>query len=864
MPIDPPQQTPSLPTLARSLCLLALLLSTAVLPAAQPPPAAATNAPAGKPPQEKFDWPAWTIPAAPIKTGTDLSFLPDADALSKRPTTNDTGQAILENSALQLRVNRREIVRGPIPIATTPVVAWTNIVPGVYRITARVKYAGDFQSIGTPIVLGVTTTISNRQAKAEQSYYAFDLAEPEIYSEISLLYEVDPTLSKQLPARRPRHAWHHADFLAEAYPGGTNRPAPPPPTVIKPPHGLQISLSLPRTAYNVGAGLPPNSLRTVTVDWLRCERIAPSLGLTVRHVRTQKRWLRPGEEQSFHTAVENFTREPLTRTLVLVLERGWGESQELTRQELTLAPGENKALTLPWLTTTNTAQFGWEIRAETRAGDKIESSSRDFFSIHQRAYEVQIAGGNHRRLDPFREKESPQNLMEVFAATPGDCAQLLPKTDAWICGMSAVAQSYPIVRAVTSHNRAMGVATHMYLFAGGTGEAVMDMHIRRPDWLGGHPNATDQVYYLRSAAREALQKHDYTQGPFAMPKIPHIEVSLNHWFPELMDQITRDAIEFAKRTGYEGIRFDVGLFAPNRTVSILGQKLPFQETDKMQHAAKNFQQFEQALRRAFPNFEFGANMDSWAYLENVGLRGITPPAPETYPEFIAFAKAGGMFMDEGTMSAPLLDHYMNRFQDALWSMSQKREMARRFGGVYQLFSPHRDGSGHFAHDDIYWTTMTIASGSTYIGSYSAAPYSEDSPGEFITRYSEFFRSPGLRPLTNAEDLIYLDSPSVLWFADTAVAEDRGRTRRYVIPIINPPVHERMRRNKSNELPPPINDPFRIEVKIPAGFRTARAWMLTWEPRVAAIPLPTTLADGKARVQFPGLKLFRTLVMEFEP
>ena len=110
-------------------------------------------------------------------------------------------------------------------------------------------------------------------------------------------------------------------------------------------------------------------------------------------------------------------------------------------------------------------------------------------------------------------------------------------------------------------------------------------------------------------------------------------------------------------------------------------------------------------------------MDSWAYLENVGVRGVKPPDPETYPEFVAFAKAGGMFMDEGTMSAPLLDHYMNRFEDALWSMVQKREMARRYGGVYQLFSPHRDGTGHFAHDDIYWTTMIIAAGCTYVGSF---------------------------------------------------------------------------------------------------------------------------------------------------
>ncbi len=338
---------------------------------------------------------------------------------------------------------------------------------------------------------------------------------------------------------------------------------------------------------------------------------------------------------------------------MLVLERGLGETQELARQEITLASGESKALTTPWQTTTNTASFGWEVRAESRAGSTVESSARDFFSVHPQAYFVQIAGGNHRRLDPFRDKESPQNLMEVFAATPGDCAQILPQTDAWVCGMSPVAQSFPIVRAVTAHNRELGVATHMYLFAGGTGEAVMDLHIRRPEWLGGHPNATDQFYYLRSAAREALQKHDFSQGPFSMPKIPHVEVGLNHWFPPLMEQITRAAVEFARRTGYEGIRFDVGLFAPNRTVSVLGEKLPFNEADKMPHVARNFQQFEHALRGAFPNFEFGANMDSWAYLENVGLRGLTPPPPESYPEFVAFARAGGLFMDEGTMSAPL-------------------------------------------------------------------------------------------------------------------------------------------------------------------------------------------------------------------
>jgi hypothetical protein len=222
-----------------------------------------------------------------------------------------------------------------------------------------------------------------------------------------------------------------------------------------------------------------------------------------------------------------------------------------------------------------------------------------------------------------------------------------------------------------------------------------------------------------------------------------------------------------------------------------------------------------------------------------------------------------MLMDEGTMLAPLYDHYMNRFQDALWGMCQKRAVTRRCGGVYQLFSPHRDGTGHFAHDDIYWAVMTIASGSYYIGAYAAPPYSEASAGAFITRFGEFFRSKNLQPLADAEQKILVDAPAEIWFADTAVWEDAAGRRRYVIPLINPPVAERLRRNKTNELPPPIMEPFNVEVAVPEGFKSAQAWMLTWEPAIFSQRLESKLAGGKLKVSFPALQLFRTLVVEFE-
>jgi len=820
--------------------------------------------------KDRFHWAGWQVPAWETGDREALAIIEDEDAESRRMVKDEEGNEKEVPSALQIRVSRRAIAKRGIELARIPAnpgkkrdrrygktIEWKSITPGIYRLTARVKYSGDTNRIGTPIRL--TIAAQRDGLSVSQEFHCFDIGEEDSYGEISMLYEVDPSLSKRLPARRARHSWRYSAFLKDAYP---DYEPPEPERKPEVPRGLHIYVDLPRTKYSSYSGMPPNSVRSVTLDWVKFERIQPSPSLAVRHVRAQKRWLRPGEGQAFEIAVENFHNKPFTRDLVVSLVRGFDERKEILREQVLLEGGAARKLSVPWETKPDTPTWGYELWAEIRDGDKVEHAARDVFTVHPRIYPGHVMGANYRTQDPLREREDLQNLMEVFAATPGDCARLMPEEDQWLCGMSTVATSFKIVRATTDYNRSIGVATHMYLFAGGCGAPVMDMYILKPDWLASRLVATDEVYRLRDQTMGAIRKHDFSAGPFEMPKTPHIEVHLNHWFPELMDKITREALQFVRATGYDGIRFDVGIFGPKRVRTIFGEPLPYRNEDKMAHAARNFDGFKDALRREFPDFEFGANMDTWAYLERVGRRDQDAPDPETFPEFVAYARAGGMFMDEGTMSAPFFHHYMNRFEDGLWGMCQKREVARRYGGSYQLFSPHRNGRGHFAHDDIYWTIMIIASGSGYVGNFSAAPYCEDCPGEFIVRFGEFFRSMSLKPLPDAEDKIYVDAPEMLWYADTAVWEDVGGRRRYVIPLINPPVNDRMRRNKTNELPEPVDEPFPIEIEVPDGYRTGEAWMLTWEPRVAAKRLKLKIDKGTAKVEFPGIKLFRTLVVEF--
>ena len=842
--------------LMRSIPGLAILLLAALGANAAKPVAA---------PKDRFHWAGWEIPAGKVDDKSALNIVEDEEAESRRQTKDEDGKEVETPSALRLRVSRRAIARSNkgMPLAQTPAIPWQTIVPGVYELSARIKYSGDENIIGTPLVLGVQTAMPKswrRPGKRliAQGFHSFDIGEGDAYTTISMRYEIDPTLSKRLKARKPRHSWRYGSYLSEVYPGYKPKPPDrPPPDPI----GVVLTMSLPQTKYSSRTGVPPNSLRSISLDWVKFERVTTSPGITLRHLRVGKRWLRPGENQQFEVGLENFNRPPAKGTLVLTLENGLQTKRELHRQEITLAPGAAKVVSVPWGTAPDTPLWGYGVRAEIRQGDRVDGAAHDVFSVHPRVYPVHVMGSKHRASDPFQEREGLANLMEVFAATPGDCAQIMPKADQWLCGMSTVAQSFKIVRGTTDYNRSIGVATHMYLYAGGTGEAIMDMYIRNPEFLSGRLRATDEVYYMREAVNKAIEAHDFNTGPFPMPKTPHIEAHMNHWFPDVMDRITKDTVEFVRRTGYDGLRFDVGIFAPKGVKTVFGEKLPFKNADKMTHAAANFNQFKDALCAAFPTFEFGANMDSWAYLENVGRRNEDPPPVEEYPEFLAFARAGGMFMDEGSMSAPLFSHYMNRYEDALHAMCQKRAVARRHGGVYQLFSPHRNGRGQFAHDDIYWAIMVIASGSHYVGHFSAAPFSQDSPGEFITRFSEFFRSPGLKPLPDAEDVVYVDTGEPLWYADAAVYEDIGERRRYVIPIINPPIVERFRRTKSNELPPAIDEPFTVEVQVPDGYAKATATMLTWEPRVAALPLAAAIEGGAVKVELPGIKLFRALVLE---
>ena len=826
-------------------------------------------------PAEHLSWPGWSIAAKELEERGALAIVEDEAAESKRKVKGEDGKDEQVSSALHQRVSRRAAARGHIEVARTPLIKWADVVPGIYRVSARIKFDGDVGVIGTPIRLQVNAQPHHPQHKARdvsREFSATDLGEVDTYQEISFVYEVSPKGEKRLPAREAVATSNYPKFGPDIYPDARpqkeeneQETAPPGPL-----EGFTIGLTLPQTKYMSSSGMPPNSLRWVRLDWIKLEKIDLSPSITVRYVRPDKLWLRPGIETGFAVGLENFTPREQVRTLSIVLERGFAERQVIHSETVELPPGADRHLHVPWQTDQGTPLYGYKVVAEIRQGNTVESKAHDYFQVHPDNYTVHIMGSNTRSVDPFRFPESYKNHMEIFASTPGDMSRIMPKAESWFAGMGSHPGPYTfkLVRAATEHNRKEGILTVTYLFAGGTGAPLLDDYVAHPEWISHKVTATDPIYRINHQWGEKVRGWDWEKkGPIETVgvMVPAVEMHLNHRFPELKARIEREFLEFVRQTGYGGVRFDVGIMAPvGDSLNVLGLEHSIKVDDPMAHAAKNFNDLRALVEAEYPDFEWGANMDSWGYLDTIKDRDIAPEPPEKYQEFVAFAQAHGMFMDEGSMGAPFWDHYMNKWEDSWYFMNLKRKITRRFGAVYQLFSPHRDGSGHFCHDDIYFATMIIASGSHYYGSFAAPAYSEEGMGAFATRFSEFIWHPELQPLEEAADLILVDAPADIWFAEGVVQQQLKDRLRYVIPLLNPPVVERLRRNKVNELPPPIDEAFPVEIAIPEGSTRAEAWMLTWEPRVEAVPLRADVAGAICTVTFPGLKIFRTLVVEFMP
>ncbi|MBI2193966.1 MAG: hypothetical protein HYU36_18470 [Planctomycetes bacterium] len=797
--------------------------------------------------------------------------------------------------ALQVRVDKRLIRTQDIGILQTPALSRAVAPAGVYRVSVRLKLTGMLNCIGTPILFG-KRAIRGYEFDAEDTYQEFSCLEeiiepdtvtgrpqtPESYNGrgdpnaekglrdyVRLLKEWDerdpnefPQYNKELNKNVWRHYGWKDDKERTDWVAGSGLAV-----------GLGFGKTSPKGFSQFGFDGISNSIQWVTVDWVKVEKLDEPDGIAVRQVKPQKVWLRPGESQRFTVWLHNRTGKPQAGDLSLRLERGLNSVEPLASQTVVLESGHYRLVRFDWGVPKTQPMWGYRVIASFSKDGKTITEADEVFSIHPNPWAVMNFGGPSGHGQPYHASISYLNYREYFGMSPADSVQpfLEDPDPPYISGMGHSMSRFGWLKANTEMNHYLGIATFMYLSPLADSHRAELNYLKHPEWYQGRISWTDQAQDqwvgAEQAAIDAWRKGQPIPGT---PKdgLFHIETPLNFNYEDLLKRLNEDLPKLIGSGSYDGFRGD-GLPLALASSNALGEATgPSDPVDRKKKSAELLRKLRGILRAENPNFTWGSNGDLYGFCNQLYSRNLTPPPLESDPAFIAMFEGGpeqgGSLMDEGWMSAYLFLDPRNIIKDYFWACRQECDYCRRAGGFFHTFSPQRDGSPHFQSSVIYYNLLTALAGAQYPGMYSPTPGSDSGTAHFLTRFSEFLWDNQLLWLKDVAGRIRVDSPSELWFDETAVWRDLadGR-RRYVIPLVNPPTIERFfKGDRSSELPEPIRQPFPIEVRLPEGFSRAEVWMLTAEPRTGAVRLEAQIEAGTVKFQMPSLILYRVIVVEF--
>ena len=796
--------------------------------------------------------------------------------------------------ALKARVPKRLIRKEEVPLLATPGIPRTKAGAGLYRVTIRMKLDGMLNVIGTPIVFG------------PKRLHGYQFQETDTYQEFSYLKEViEPdTVSKRPTQLQPQGALGQSPWrlfglkkrlkaLAEpghdinkerlVYEKGEYRWQEYGWRVVGKFHEAQAwrkaedlvvplayAMTSPKGDSQFGFDGVANTIQSITVDWIKIEKVEESESVTVRQVLPRKRWARPGDLQSFTVWMHNRSGKSHTGDLVLSVVHGLSSAKEVARREVTIHHGDYRLETLEWEIPEDHPMWGAGVTAAFVKDGETHSRADEVFSIHQNPWAVMNFGGNHRSNEPYFKPLDYRNYMESFGVSPGDSVRPYPvdPTAPYITGMSGYATHMDLQKALADWNREIGAASFMYLSPLATSHRAELNYLKHPEWYKGRISWTDQAHdQWTNAERALIQAWKNKTEPPATPDLFHIETGLNFNYESLVLRTIEGSFEAVDHVGWDGIRGD-GLPLALAGSNSLGEPTgPKDHMERKRESAKLLRRMRSRIREKHPSFVWGSNGDLYGVSHKLISRKVKAPDIEECPAFVAMFEGGnlegGNLMDEGWMNAYLYLDPRNIIRDYFWACRQECDFTRQAGGFFHTFSPQRDGTGHFVQSDIYYNLLTILAGAQYPGKYSATPGSETGSSHFITRFSEFLWDVELQWLRDAGKRMRVDSPTELWFDETVVWRDLpdGR-RRYVIPLVNPPTMERFYKDRFSELAEPITEPFPVEVDVPEGFRQAEVWMLTAEPRTAAVKLEAELADGAVVFEVPELIIYRVIVVEF--
>ncbi len=631
-----------------------------------------------------------------------------------------------------------------------------------------------------------------------------------------------------------------------------------------------------------GPATPHPTLRSVTVDWVKLERLPEPENLTLRHVACRYPWRRPGEPQVIDLWLHNRSGAARTDTVRLLLRSGLRHEETLWEKALTLTDGAYTRVRIPWDIPAGQPPWGQAVVAQVVKEDQVVSEERTWFALHRFSNAVMVphAPNTQRFLHPYAPAPPrTQNHDELFGAncTIYDSAGVVPDEEVFFepyaVGNGNYMMSIPTITSVTSGLRGSGIAPFYYLESNGSAVRALEIFWDHPDWVVTLPANMDLFVLERERSIAAwLEWYRAGKGGEA-PAIARAGgaysgqlVSLNGVVRENVDRVIDGSLKLCEHTDFMGIRWDGIPFVAQNSKALGGDwgKTP---EELAAITVGNIRRFRETLRARHPDFELRANSDIAA------LRG---PQDDPFnfdrayeimkanPIHQEFASGHGSIMNEAWMSYGGFGTYANTCRNYLRAARFENAAFKMAGGHMGHMLWFYDGLSQYTPDEIYQQLFTFLAGSHVDGAFGPIPDSTHELGVYALRFSEFFWDPALRPIRDLPDKVDVDSDAYLWIHEAGFereTDDGGLLQ--IIPIINPPTTDIWLENRFGILPEPLRQPFGLSVRLPAGYTRVRGvYLLDNAPYPHVRELKHTVARGEVTFDIPELIVFKVVALEY--
>ena len=730
-----------------------------------------------------------------------------------------------------------------------------EVLPGAYRLVMRGRFLGE-PTVRYSMSLEVSV---GKETVARRSYWPNALRADGKYHQLSMTFPVR-TAGRLIvkfsyndhASEEAAKAVQDAKLRAFAKTAGAKEMGAIEPLV----DGGDVLVEL-EDSEILPVGSESFLLAGVTVERLPVAAI-------VTKVHSDKLHYYPGETAKIDVEMASVSSKPATATLVVELRRGLDRSQELHREEVTLAPGKaaRKQLSL----TTDEA-YGYEIKGTVLGRDGAPGHAlSEYFGVSENVFELSIQGWGEgiggitndpwtmnkmlsmpqdeleaaARASALSARSRFYNHVENFSWAPDDFFNLAPKEEAWWSGTMTYIKVKRVIKAKIRAHQAMGIKVLSYAQPYAIGlDTVNEMRVN-PEFFAYRGNGAPAVSYnydlLKSRARldVGLKKGELGGG-------------LNFFDLRTVDRGIDAVIASWKMFGWDGVRYDNRYYRANNPVTHTGKRATT-EKNLDPYSARNVKRLKERFWK-----EIGPR---WLISHNNGYRFRRKGNILGWEETV---KDGLMCMDEETQGSTG-GGWMNEWRNYFGWALQARRHCTKLGGYYQLFPPARGGVP--TADMLYYVVACAAT-----GSHPISCNVESSPagryGRFLTRYSAMFFARDLVPLPEPEKLLAFPDlgEGDLWWKDFARTRMAGKRRWLLFPLTVPPANERIARNPASTIRrAPASTRARLKL---AAAPPPRAFLLTAGHEPTSQVLELRPVDGDYELTLPRFPHFAMLVVEKE-